>query len=95
VKSRSGLGLPVCGRVPTFPGTAYPPRHASVAESADALGLGPSGVHTLWGFKSPRSHERAIEGSVLHLLPDVGHEPQFPQPDAVAEAIDLAADRSR
>jgi pimeloyl-ACP methyl ester carboxylesterase len=37
-----------------------------------------------------RLHE-AIEGSTLHLLPGVGHEPQFTQPGAVAEAIDRAA----
>ena len=30
--------------------------HASVAELADALGLGPSGLHSPWGFESPRSH---------------------------------------
>ena len=32
--------------------------HASVAEPADALGLGPSGPHGPWGFESPRSHKR-------------------------------------
>ena len=32
------------------------PTHASVAELADALGLGPSGLHSPWGFESPRSH---------------------------------------
>jgi pimeloyl-ACP methyl ester carboxylesterase len=40
-----------------------------------------------------RLHE-AIDGSVLRLLPGVGHEPQFTQPEAVADAIDLAADEA-
>lgn len=41
-----------------------------------------------------RLHEM-LDGSVLRLLPGVGHEPQFTQPEAVADAIDLAADRAR
>ena len=42
---------------PQFSGSFH--SHASVAELADALGLGPSGLHSPWGFESPRSHHLA------------------------------------